>query len=46
MAPDMYDALGLTRTEELLAAGRYLGVEQYFTRAVDYGFSKTREEAL
>jgi LmbE family N-acetylglucosaminyl deacetylase len=46
MALDMYDALGLTRTEELLAADRYLGVEQYFTRAVDYGFSKTREEAL
>src|ERR1700733_4112791 len=46
MAVDLYDALGLTRTEELLAADRYLGVEQYFTRAVDYGFSKTREEAL
>ena len=46
MALDMYDALGLTRTEELLAADRYLGVDQYFTRAVDYGFSKTREEAL
>lgn len=46
MAMDLYDALGLTRTEELLAADRYLGVEQYFTRAVDYGFSKTREEAL
>jgi LmbE family N-acetylglucosaminyl deacetylase len=46
MALDMYDALGLTRTEELLAADRYLGVEQYFTRAIDYGFSKTREEAL
>src|SRR5580692_6666286 len=46
MAMDLYDALGLTRTEELLAADRYLGVEQYFTRAIDYGFSKTREEAL
>ncbi len=46
MAMDFYDALGLTRTEELLAADRYLGVEQYFTRAIDYGFSKTREEAL
>jgi LmbE family N-acetylglucosaminyl deacetylase len=46
MAQDMYDSLGLTRTEELLAADRYLGVEQFFTRAVDYGFSKTREEAL
>jgi LmbE family N-acetylglucosaminyl deacetylase len=46
MAMDLYDSLGLTRTEELLAADRYLGVEQFFTRAVDYGFSKTREEAL
>src|ERR1019366_9756848 len=46
MAMDLYDALGLTRTEELLAAGRYYGVDQYFTRAIDYGFSKTREEAL
>jgi LmbE family N-acetylglucosaminyl deacetylase len=46
MAMDLYDALGLTRTEELLTADRYLGVNQYFTRVVDYGFSKTREEAL
>jgi LmbE family N-acetylglucosaminyl deacetylase len=46
MAMDLYDALGLTRTEELLTADRYMGVDQYFTRVVDYGFSKTREEAL
>jgi LmbE family N-acetylglucosaminyl deacetylase len=46
MAPDFYDALGLTRTQELLTADRYMGVDQYFTRVVDYGFSKTREEAL
>jgi len=46
MSPDMYDALGLVRTQELLAADRYYGVDQYFTRAIDYGFSKTREEAL
>src|SRR4051794_5747067 len=46
MSPDMYDALGLVRTQELLAAGRYYGVEQYWSRAIDYGFSKTREEAL
>ena len=46
MSPDMYDALGLVRTQELLAADRYYGVEQYWTRAIDYGFSKTREEAL
>src|ERR1039457_2682486 len=46
MSPDNYDALGLVRTQELLAAGRYYGVDQYWTRAIDYGFSKTREEAL
>ena len=46
MSPDMYDALGLVRTEELLAADRYYDVDQYWTSVVDYGFSKTREEAL
>ena len=46
MGPDLYDALGLVRTQELLSADRYMGVDQYFTRAVDFGFSKTREEAL
>ncbi len=46
MANDLYDALGLTRTQELLMADRYMGVDQYFTRVIDYGFSKTREEAL
>jgi LmbE family N-acetylglucosaminyl deacetylase len=46
VSPEMYDALGLVRTQELLAADRYYGVEQYWTRAIDYGFSKTREEAL
>lgn len=46
MSPDYWDALGLVRTEELLAAGRYYGVDQYWTRVCDYGFSKTMEEAL
>ncbi len=46
MSVDMYDALGLVRTQELLQADRYYGVEQYWTRVIDYGFSKTREEAL
>ena len=45
MSGDLYDALGLVRTEELLIADRYMGVDQYFSRAVDYGFSKTLEEA-
>src|SRR6185312_16052493 len=31
MSPDYFDALGLVRTMELLAAGRYYGVNQYWT---------------
>lgn len=46
MSPDLFDALGLVRTEELLAAGRYYGVEQYWTRVVNDGFSKSKEESL
>jgi hypothetical protein len=36
MSPDYFDALGLIRSEELLAADRYYGVDQYFTCVVDY----------
>lgn len=46
MSPDFFDALGLVRTEELLAADRYYGVDQYWTRVVDYGFSKTKAESI
>lgn len=46
MSDDYFDAIGLVRTQELLAAGRYYGVQQYFTRAVDYGFAKTRLDSL
>lgn len=46
MSPDYFDALGLVRTMELLTAGRYYGVDQYFTRVIDYGFSKTKAESL
>lgn len=46
MSSDYFDALGLVRTEELLAADRYYGAQQFWTRVIDYGFSKTREEAL
>ncbi|MFT3701839.1 MAG: PIG-L family deacetylase [Agriterribacter sp.] len=38
--------LGLIRTQELLAARRIDGAEQFFTRAYDFGFSKHTEEAL
>jgi len=47
IGPQLFDALGLIRTEELLQANRYYGVdEQYFTSVVDYGYSKTLEESL
>jgi LmbE family N-acetylglucosaminyl deacetylase len=39
-------ALGMIRTEELLAARRIDGGHQYFTRAYDFGFSKTLDETL
>ncbi|HMW26903.1 MAG TPA: PIG-L family deacetylase, partial [Ferruginibacter sp.] len=38
--------LGLIRTQELLAARRIDGAEQFFSRAFDFGFSKSPEEAL
>jgi LmbE family N-acetylglucosaminyl deacetylase len=46
MSADYFDALGLVRTMELLSAGRYYGVDQYWTRVVDYGFSKTKAESI
>ena len=38
--------LGLIRTQELLSARRIDGAEQFFTRAYDFGFSKSTEEAM
>jgi LmbE family N-acetylglucosaminyl deacetylase len=46
MSGDFDGALGLIRTQELLAADRYMGVDQMFGTEVDFGFSKTKEEAL
>ncbi len=40
------DMLGLLRTQELLAARRIDGAEQFFTRANDFGFSKNPEETF
>jgi len=38
--------LGLIRTQELLSARRIDGAEQFFSRAYDFGFCKTADEAL
>ena len=40
------ELLGLIRTQELLAARRMDGAEQFFSRANDFGFSKNPEETL
>jgi LmbE family N-acetylglucosaminyl deacetylase len=40
------DALGILRTQELLAARSIDGGEQFFTRAVDFGYSRSPEETL
>ena len=42
---ELFEALGVIRTEELLQARRLDGGGQFFTRAIDFGFSKSREEA-
>jgi LmbE family N-acetylglucosaminyl deacetylase len=43
---DTGELLGVIRTQELLAARRIDGAEQFFTRAVDFGFSKNADETL
>ena len=44
LGPEQAPQLGLIRTQELRAATRGYGVKLYFTRAKDFGFSKTAEE--
>ena len=44
LGPEQAPQLGLIRTQELLAATRGYGVKLYFTRARDFGYSKTPEE--
>ena len=41
IGPELGEPLGLLRTEELLAARQLDGAQQFFTRAYDFGFSKT-----
>jgi LmbE family N-acetylglucosaminyl deacetylase len=43
---ELRERLGVIRTQELLAARRLDHGQQFFTRAVDFGFSKTSEETL
>src|SRR5213075_2763489 len=46
IGPELREGLGVIRTEELLAARRLDHGNQFFSRAIDFGFSKTAEEAL
>ena len=42
---ELFESLGIIRAEELLQARRLDGGDQFFTRFMEYGFSKRREEA-
>src|SRR5205809_1786299 len=46
IGPEIFEALGVLRTKELEALHRFDGAEQYFTRAVDFGFSFSVEETF
>ena len=46
IGPELGPELGIIRTEELLAARELDGAQQFFTRAYDFGYSKTAEETF
>jgi LmbE family N-acetylglucosaminyl deacetylase len=46
LGPEFGEKLGIARTQELLAARKIDGAHQYFSRAVDFGFSKDYKETL
>ncbi|ALD21471.1 PIG-L family deacetylase [Hymenobacter sp. DG25A] len=46
IGPELREQLGVIRTQELLAARRIDGGQQFFSRANDFGFSKTAEETF
>jgi len=46
IGPELFEAIGILRTEELMAMHRYDGAEQYFSRAYEFGYSFSVEETL
>lgn len=46
IGPELYDGIGAIRTDELMAARQFDGAEQYFSRAFDFGYSKSADEAF
>lgn len=46
IGPELFEAIGVLRSEELLAVHRYDGAEQFFTRAYEFGYSFSVEETF
>jgi len=46
IGPEITEDLGMIRTQELLAARRIDGGQQFFTRAIDFGYSKGADETF
>jgi LmbE family N-acetylglucosaminyl deacetylase len=46
IGPELFSDMGVLRTSELLAAHRLDGAEQYFTRAIDFGYSFDPKEVI
>jgi LmbE family N-acetylglucosaminyl deacetylase len=46
IGPEMGNLLGLVRTQELIAARKIDGGQQFFTRAIDFGYSKSADETF
>ena len=46
IGPELFQALGIIRTEELMSMHRYDDARQFFTRAYEFGYSFSVEEAL
>ena len=46
IGPEQGAQLGIIRTQELLAARQIDGAQQFFTRAIDFGYTKTAEETM
>lgn len=46
IGPELFGDIGVLRTSELLAAHRLDGAEQYFTRAIDFGYSFDPQEVI
>ena len=46
IGPELFEALGVLRTEELASVHRFDGTEQYFARAIDFGYSFSVDETF